>query len=199
MPTRLSRVEQVERNRALVLDAARRVFLTRGYAGATVEAIAEEAGFSRGVVYSQFTAKADMFFALLEQRMAERAEHARTILDTTVGVEGMRRLVQDLARMTAEARSWGRLVLEFRLVAAREPKLNRRYAELHEETLRRLADSLEQLLRADGLTTALPSREVAEILMYIDVGNQLERAAGTNRLDAAAAMEDILIRLVTPL
>src|SRR4051812_45051574 len=101
MPTRLSRVEQVERNRALVLDAARRVFLTRGYAGATVEAIAEEAGFSRGVVYSQFTGKADMFFALLEQRMAERAEHAGTILDTTVGVEGMRRLVQDLARMTA--------------------------------------------------------------------------------------------------
>jgi hypothetical protein len=65
--------------------------------------------------------------------------------------------------------------------------------------LLRLADSLEQLLRADGLTTALPSREVAEILMYLDAGHQLERAAGTNRLDAAAAMEDILIRLVTPL
>ena len=48
----MSRVEQVERNRDLVLAAARRVFLHRGYSGATLDAIAQEAGFSKGVVYS---------------------------------------------------------------------------------------------------------------------------------------------------
>jgi AcrR family transcriptional regulator len=52
MATRLSRPEQVQRNRGLVLEAARRVFLERGYAGATLDAIADEAGFSKGVVYS---------------------------------------------------------------------------------------------------------------------------------------------------
>src|SRR5262249_32675835 len=55
------------------LDAARRVFLDRGYGGATVDAIAEEAGFSKGGVYSQFGSKADMFMALLERRITERA------------------------------------------------------------------------------------------------------------------------------
>ena len=74
MAKRLNRVEQGERNRALVLAAARRVFLERGYAGATLEAIAEEAGFSKGVVYSQFAGKPDLFLALLEARIAERAE-----------------------------------------------------------------------------------------------------------------------------
>src|SRR5262245_25086032 len=73
MAVRLRRAEQVERNRTAVLDAARRVFLDRGYGGATVDAIAEEAGFSKGVVYSQFGSKADMFMALLEQRITERA------------------------------------------------------------------------------------------------------------------------------
>jgi AcrR family transcriptional regulator len=73
MRTGLSREEQVERNRRLVLDAARRVFLARGYASATVDGIAEEAGFSKGVVYSQFDGKADMFLALLEARITERA------------------------------------------------------------------------------------------------------------------------------
>ena len=72
MAVRLRRAEQVERNRTAVLDAARRVFLDRGYGGATVDAIAEEAGFSKGVVYSQFGSKADMFMALLEQRITER-------------------------------------------------------------------------------------------------------------------------------
>ena len=42
------------------------MFLARGYVNATVDAIAEEAGFSKGVVYSQFESKADMFLALLE-------------------------------------------------------------------------------------------------------------------------------------
>ncbi len=54
MSTRLSRPEQTQRNRSLVLKAARQVFLARGYHGATLERIADEAGFSKGVVYSQF-------------------------------------------------------------------------------------------------------------------------------------------------
>ena len=70
---RLTRVEQSERNRGLVLVAARRVFLARGYHRATLEQIADEAGFSKGVVYSQFESKADLFLALLEARIAERA------------------------------------------------------------------------------------------------------------------------------
>ena len=48
---RLKREDQVKRNRELVVEAARRVFLAEGYAGATLEQIAEEAGFSKGVVY----------------------------------------------------------------------------------------------------------------------------------------------------
>src|SRR5580693_4443956 len=73
MSTRLSRAEQNDRNRALLFAAARRVFLARGYHAATLEQIADEAGFSKGVVYSRFASKADLFLALLEDRIAERA------------------------------------------------------------------------------------------------------------------------------
>src|SRR5580692_1781416 len=73
MSTRLSRAEQNDRNRALLFAAARRVFLARGYHAATLEQIADEAGFSKGVVYSRFASQADMFLALLEDRITERA------------------------------------------------------------------------------------------------------------------------------
>lgn len=73
MSPRLSRAEQNDRNRALLLAAALRVFLARGYHAATLEQIADEAGFSKGVVYSRFDSKADMFLALLTDRIAERA------------------------------------------------------------------------------------------------------------------------------
>ncbi|HZD71914.1 MAG TPA: helix-turn-helix domain-containing protein, partial [Actinomycetes bacterium] len=48
--------------------AARRVFARRGYHDASVEEVAEEAGFSKGAVYSNFTSKEDLFVTLLEQR-----------------------------------------------------------------------------------------------------------------------------------
>ncbi len=73
MSSRLSRAEQNDRSRALLPAAARRVFLANGYDAATLEQIADEAGFSKGVVYSRFASKADMFLALLEDRIAERA------------------------------------------------------------------------------------------------------------------------------
>src|SRR5947208_2818313 len=69
MTTRLRRPEMVLRNREAVLAAARRVFLDRGYAGATLELIAEDAGFSKGVLYSQFASKADLFLTLLHRRI----------------------------------------------------------------------------------------------------------------------------------
>ena len=50
MATRLSRPEQVQRNRGLVLEAARRVFLERGYAGATLERIADPDGMPAHVL-----------------------------------------------------------------------------------------------------------------------------------------------------
>ena len=58
MAVRLRRAEQVERNREAVLQAAQRVFIERGYAGASLEAIADEAGFSKGVAYSPFACAA---------------------------------------------------------------------------------------------------------------------------------------------
>src|SRR3954469_10655382 len=123
MAKRLSRVEQGERNRALVLAAARRVFLERGYSGATLEAIAEEAGFSKGVVYSQFAGKPDLFLALLEQRIDERAEDNDRLVSQHSGVDAIQALLRANARTTSEAPEWSRLLIEFRLVAARDPAL----------------------------------------------------------------------------
>src|SRR5437588_732004 len=76
---RLRRVEQSERNRALVLAAARAVFMDRGYHGATLEQIAEAAGFSKGVVYSRFESKADLFLSLLAA-VAERSGEQLTFV-----------------------------------------------------------------------------------------------------------------------
>jgi AcrR family transcriptional regulator len=188
----MSRVEQVGRNRALVLAAARRVFLARGYAGATLEAIAEEAGFSKGVVYSQFDSKADLFLELLAGRIAERAEQHEALALTVGGA----RLVQAVAELTDSIQQaepeWSLLVIEFRAHAARVPELNRRYALLHAQTAERLAGFFGGLHERNGTRPQFPPQVLAELVLALGSGVALERIA-----DPGAVPREVFTQVVS--
>jgi len=179
---RLRRCEQVELNRAAVLDAARRVFLARGYSGASLEAIAEEAGFSRGVVYSQFGSKADMFLALLDRRIDERAAQNDAIAARFAGARGLKHLIQAGEEDAAAEPGWVNLLIEFRVVALRDPELNRRYAEAHQRTLAGIAAVIEQIYDRTEEPPPVPVRSIAEYLQALAVGTALERAASPQAL-----------------
>ena len=176
MATRVSRIERVGRNREEVLAAARRVFLERGYAGASLDAIADEAGFSKGVVYSQFDSKGDLFLALLERRIADRVAQNEAIAKRSRGFEGMRALLR-AARQDSEAEAgWGLLLLEFRVHAARDPALNRRYAEAHRRAIDGLAVLFSRLYEEAAETPSIPVRQLALLVLAIGPGVLLERA-----------------------
>lgn len=77
---RLTRAEAKARTRQLLLDAAAEVFARKGFAGASVEEIAETAGFSIGALYSNFSSKEALFLELMAERRRDRiAEAARTL------------------------------------------------------------------------------------------------------------------------
>ena len=182
MSPRLNRAQQSERNRALLLSAARRVFLARGYHAATLEQIADEAGFSKGVVYSQFHSKADLFLALLEARIEERAqENARLAGDMADG--DLAALLDHLARGDQATRDWLLLVIEFRVHAARDPELSRRYAATHARTVEALAKVLAAIGERSGAGLALAPQTMAELLLALSTGTTLEQAANPASLD----------------
>jgi AcrR family transcriptional regulator len=195
MRTRLSREEQVERNRRLVLEAARRVFLARGYASASLDAIAEEAGFSKGVVYSQFASKPDMFLALLEARINERAEQNERLAERFDGRQ-LAAAVPELAVALWRAEpEWTQLVLEFRLHAARVPELNRRYAELHERTIGRLASVYARLHERAGSMPRYPARVLAQLSLALSRGAFLEELADPGvDLPMAEIMSELVLQ-----
>ena len=61
-----SRQKAAKRTKQSILQAARNVFLTRGYAGATMPAIAEAAGVALDTVYASFGKKPALFRLLIE-------------------------------------------------------------------------------------------------------------------------------------
>jgi AcrR family transcriptional regulator len=176
------------------------VFLARGYVNATVDAIAEDAGFSKGVVYSQFDSKADMFLALLEARIAERQAQNRQLAarldgrDLAVAVPELAMAVQ---RTEPE---WTHLVLEFRVHAARVPELSRRYADLHERTMSGLADVVARLHERAGTTPRYPVRVLAEIVLAINVGTFLEQLVNPPAVDLPIpdVISDLILQTAPP-
>ena len=64
------RQEQARQNRAANLDAARAHFLTHGYQGTTVSAVAVDAGVSVETVYKAFANKAGLLKAVFDVTLA---------------------------------------------------------------------------------------------------------------------------------
>ena len=186
MSPRLSRAEQNDRNRALLLDAARRVFLERGYYAATLDQIADEAGFSKGAVYSRFASKADMFLALLEDRITERAAQNAALARDLAGSGDFAAPLDLAQRAERAAPGWRLLVTEFRLHAARDPELNRRYAALHARTVDGVARMFAEVSKENVDDLPFPPRLMAELWLAIETGRALEQMTDPDALSGPA-------------
>lgn len=178
MGKRITRSVRIEETRRRLLDAARRVFLRRGFHAASLDLVAEDAGFTKGAVYSRFRSKADLFLALLEERIQRRIGEMHAVAATergslAVGTVLSRQWDQKLR----EDERWSLLLIEFRLHAARVPAVNRRYAALHARLRGAIAAVIAREADEAGETLALPPEDIARACLALGTGAVLERAA----------------------
>lgn len=169
-----SRAAQTEDNHRRLLDAARTVFVREGYQGATLDQVARHAGLTKGAVYARFDGKAALFLALLEQRIEERTAELAALPTPTSVCDAVESTVRQWLARSQDA-AWALLVLEFRVVAARDRQLNARYAALHERLVARIAQRVAEGARASGAVLAQPSEALARIGLSLANGVLLER------------------------
>jgi len=171
---RLTRSEQVAKSRTEVLAAAGRLFRERGFHGATLEEIADAAGFSKGVIYSRFGSKDDLFLALLEEYVGKRGESVGQRLDKARdGAEFQAVWEQARADRRADL-AWELLILEFRVHAARDPELRRRFASIHLRRLEAGAEVFERLASRVGRSLPYDALDFARFISALDSGGVLE-------------------------
>jgi len=171
---RLRRPEQSARNRGRVLEAAEKLLREKGFHGATLEQIADEAGFSKGVIYSQFGSKDELFLALMEQRMERRVNRSLETVRSSPPGAALRDLWEQSRATRAGDVPWALAVLEFRVHAARIPELNRRYAALHARTLDRVSEIGRALAQRTGHTPRWSAEDVGRFIAILDIGTVLE-------------------------
>ena len=123
-PKRLTREQKKAQTRDKLLRAAEAVFRERGFFAATVDQIAERAGFTMGAVYSSFETKGELFLALFEERIAEQMEEYLALTSSEEAFEARVRSGGDRwMAYLRERPDYFPLFLEFAAYAAREPRL----------------------------------------------------------------------------
>ncbi len=158
--------------RARLLDAAAAVFVERGIAAATVEDIAEAAGFSRGAVYSNFADKDAVVLALLQKMTDDAMAEIEDLLERFPDPDDYVRATQEL--MVSPSRRNGNhhpvLSIELVLYAMRNPAARPLLKERLDRAEATIWRVVERNASALGLAAADNRRAIAAMIVAMDDG-----------------------------
>jgi AcrR family transcriptional regulator len=178
----MTRAESKQQTRAAVLAAAREVFARDGFHGATLERVADEAGFTKGAVYSAFDSKADLFMAVYEARVAERT--ARLEAESPDSFErALHGASKEWREVLREQRSWSAALMEFWVYASRDPALSERFGAAHRGWRRTVGRLIETAAAAEGRTLPMPGERLATAVLALGNGLALEALLGDDQSD----------------
>jgi AcrR family transcriptional regulator len=190
MAVRLSRVERREQTRQELVSAAEACFVSRGFHASSVDEVAERAGYTKGAVYSNFTSKEDLFFAVYERRV----ERVLTEVVPSLRRAGAEHAFDWLATGAIERRDrddgWLAVFFEFWAHALRHPELRERFAAIHARFLEPLTEGVRQLAADRGL--ALPADVTATQVVL--AWNAMEIGLGLERLTQPQAVDEGVAR-----
>jgi AcrR family transcriptional regulator len=175
---------------ARLVEAATKVVARRGFHAATVDEIADEAGFSVGALYSNFDGKDDLFLAVFDGHLRwyeEQLTAAAASPDTARAFrDWMDALMEDPEQLL--------IFIEFWAYAVRKPKLRRTFAGRLAEIRAALAAAIEERAESTGNAPPLPPETLALVLLAVGRGLGLEKLADAESVDAAVG--DLIAGLV---
>jgi AcrR family transcriptional regulator len=188
---RRSRSARAERRdaRAALLDAALAVFSERGYRDASVDDVAERAGYSKGAVYWHFSSKDDLFFALWDERVDKPWSQTIELLESAAADHDM--APEASARFAEVLRGQRELLLidhEYWGQAVRDPERRARYAERQARMRSALGKAIAARMERLGAPPLEgPPEHMATLFMSVTTGLAREKL-----IDPEAAPDDLL-------
>jgi AcrR family transcriptional regulator len=173
---RMTQAERRQKTREEVLAAASRAFAKNGFHGTSLDAVAEEAGFSRGAVYYNFADKEQLFLELLDRRCAERARDLREVFsgggdDIASTSEQAQLAAKDALGAMIGDPEWRALYLEFLAHAARDKSFRRAFARRTNDMRAALEEVVvERAALVDEDALGMAPQELAIVIDALGVG-----------------------------
>ncbi|HEY5752293.1 MAG TPA: TetR/AcrR family transcriptional regulator [Chthoniobacterales bacterium] len=181
---RLSRLESQTLTRERLLTSARQVFLRVGYVRATIDVIADEAGYSKGAVYSNFESKEAIFLELLQEKLGADVAGMRELLVAGTNVEQLISAIRDYFAAREDVLDFTAVAAEFLTQVGHSSPHAERTAGLYREQRRAIADLLEALFEKAGRTPPAPAAEMAAATVSMTLGLAIQRGADRDAIPA---------------
>lgn len=160
---------QAQETRRRILEAARRLFVERGYSGATLEAMARDAGVAPETVFSVFGNKRTILASLVGMAVAGddqptpllKRPGPRAVLEESEPARKLELFAQDMAGILERVSP---LFEVMRMAAKTEPEIADLLQGLLEDRLRTLGKFTRNLASHAPLREGLNQRQAAEIV-----------------------------------
>jgi AcrR family transcriptional regulator len=192
MPTVITRAESQRRTREQLVDAAERLFSKQGFHATSLDAVAAEAGFTKGAVYSNFGSKDELFLALMEDEAARRVRVVENSLRTTGDLTGALAAVG--AELSRRDSTWQLLFLEFWQRAVRDPEARRAFVASRRTLRARVTEVVERFLTERPVRTGWDAPSLTVVLLALANGLAVEALP-----DPGAVPDDLLTRVLADL
>jgi len=140
-----------QNKKSRIIEAAARVFATKGYKGTIIADIATEAGIGKGTIYEYFHSKEDLFFAVFEWFVHMTETEARVSISALGGSasERLKTLNDALLRSWLDMLDMYSLVMEFWSASA-SSSMRQRFKQAFREGYRDFRQIVSALIR-DGI------------------------------------------------
>ena len=173
---RLTRKEKQAHTRECLMRSAAKVFANRGLQQASIDEVAEQAGFTKGAFYANFKNKEELFLAMLDERFAQRIEDIEAVIaGEGTAAEKARRYGDTFAQTLRADREWERLFFEFSAYAARDEDFRQELVTRYRAMRNRIAAALETDSREHAKEPTLPAEHIALMTNAMSNGFALEK------------------------
>ena len=174
--TRLTRSESQARTRELLVATARTMFLRDGYAATSLDKVAEEAGFSKGAVYSNFDGKDALCLAVLDTLHRDVVDAVLGSLSGAVTLDDALETFDTWAEARLGDPDWSALEAEFAARSRRDPELRAALEERNARIRGVIAGALVGTCERHGLTLPMDEDDLASALLSLGIGLGLQRS-----------------------
>ena len=173
---RLTREQSRDQTRQRLLDAAQSIFLSKGSVAASVEDIAEQAGYTRGAFYSNFGSKSELFLQLLKRDHENVMADMRAIFEAGESRSQMEARVLDYYSKHFRENDCFLLWMEGKLQAARDPDFRVGFVACLRELRAATTEYIRQFSAQFGTPLPLPAEQLAVGLLALSDGMQFSYA-----------------------
>jgi TetR/AcrR family transcriptional regulator, transcriptional repressor of aconitase len=167
---RLTRDESRAQTRAKLVAVGRQHFIRHGLGGDVAEKIAEDAGYSRGALYSNFDGKEELFLAVIRQEQERRMQAFHSMFKEEPSAKERLRKMRDAIADLVTDPDWIVLRAEFEARAIRNERMRQTFVEVHRQQIRDGGNLIRNLARSSEIRLEVKPNELIMIILNLTHG-----------------------------